>query len=978
VAKFLTRIFGSRNQRLLREYSRVVTQINALEEGLQALDDAALRGRTDDLRNRYSEGATLDDLLPEAFAVAREAALRTLGMRPFDVQLVGGMVLHDGNIAEMRTGEGKTLVATLPAYLNALSGDGVHIVTVNEYLAQRDADWMRPVYEFLGLTVGVSKSGQTQDDKREAYNCDITYATNNELGFDYLRDNLAFSLEDKVQRKLNFSIVDEVDSILIDEARTPLIISGPAESSTDLYAQINKLIPKLTSHEDVGETANFNILAKKVTLIDESGKAVTVAGGDAAGSEIMSLEQAVDIGESRQADLVLVDDSSKIAACKLVKRGDYTIDEKAKQAYVTEEGHQKVESLMVRAGLLEQGESLYDPGNIRLLHHLNAALRAHVIYQKDVDYIVKDGEVVIVDEFTGRTMPGRRWSDGLHQAIEAKEGVAIKQENQTVASITFQNYFRLYRNLSGMTGTADTEAFEFQQIYGLEVVVIPTHRPMIREDHADLVYLTQKDKFEAIVEDISDCRDRGQPVLVGTTSIETSELLSSFLKKKKIDHEVLNAKQHEREAIVVQQAGRPGGITIATNMAGRGTDIVLGGNLDAEIVAAGDGADVEAIRADWQQRHDAVIKSGGLHIVGTERHESRRIDNQLRGRSGRQGDSGSSRFYLSMEDTLMRIFGDPDRTKALLARAGMREGEAIESKLLSRQIERAQRKVEAHNFDIRKNLLEYDDVANDQRKVVYHQRSELMEADEVEESIAAIREEVIANTVAQHIPPGSLEEQWDPEGLAQALESEFGLRADVARWVHEDKTLNDDAIAERCIKEADLAYKNKEATVGAELMRNVEKQVMLRQLDHHWKEHLAGMDHLRQGIGLRSYAQKNPKQEYKREAFEMFGAMLEQVKHDTISILSRIRIQGEQDLDDAAERRRAAAAMRFQHAEASALSGGPPPDRPQALGQAQPAAAPPRPEPVAPFVRDGRKVGRNEPCPCGSGKKFKQCHGKLT
>ena len=978
MAKFLTRIFGSRNQRLLREYSRVVTQINALEEGLQALDDAALRGRTDDLRNRYSEGATLDDLLPEAFAVAREAALRTLGMRPFDVQLVGGMVLHDGNIAEMRTGEGKTLVATLPAYLNALSGDGVHIVTVNEYLAQRDADWMRPVYEFLGLTVGVSKSGQTQDDKREAYNCDITYATNNELGFDYLRDNLAFSLEDKVQRKLNFSIVDEVDSILIDEARTPLIISGPAESSTDLYAQINKLIPKLTSHEDVGETANFNILAKKVTLIDESGKAVTVAGGDAAGSEIMSLEQAVDIGESRQADLVLVDDSSKIAACKLVKRGDYTIDEKAKQAYVTEEGHQKVESLMVRAGLLEQGESLYDPGNIRLLHHLNAALRAHVIYQKDVDYIVKDGEVVIVDEFTGRTMPGRRWSDGLHQAIEAKEGVAIKQENQTVASITFQNYFRLYRNLSGMTGTADTEAFEFQQIYGLEVVVIPTHRPMIREDHADLVYLTQKDKFEAIVEDISDCRDRGQPVLVGTTSIETSELLSSFLKKKKIDHEVLNAKQHEREAIVVQQAGRPGGITIATNMAGRGTDIVLGGNLDAEIVAAGDGADVEAIRADWQQRHDAVIKSGGLHIVGTERHESRRIDNQLRGRSGRQGDSGSSRFYLSMEDTLMRIFGDPDRTKALLARAGMREGEAIESKLLSRQIERAQRKVEAHNFDIRKNLLEYDDVANDQRKVVYHQRSELMEADEVEESIAAIREEVIANTVAQHIPPGSLEEQWDPEGLAQALESEFGLRADVARWVHEDKTLNDDAIAERCIKEADLAYKNKEATVGAELMRNVEKQVMLRQLDHHWKEHLAGMDHLRQGIGLRSYAQKNPKQEYKREAFEMFGAMLEQVKHDTISILSRIRIQGEQDLDDAAERRRAAAAMRFQHAEASALSGGPPPDRPQALGQAQPAAAPPRPEPVAPFVRDGRKVGRNEPCPCGSGKKFKQCHGKLT
>ncbi|MEJ2172928.1 MAG: preprotein translocase subunit SecA [Woeseiaceae bacterium] len=977
MANFLTRIFGSRNQRLLRNYSKIVRRINSFEEGLKALDDSALRAKSDEFRKRFADGDSLQDLLPEAFAVAREAAVRTLGMRPFDVQLIGGMVLHDGNIAEMRTGEGKTLVATLPAYLNAMSGAGVHIVTVNEYLAQRDADWMRPVYEFLGLTVGVSRSGQTQEEKREAYSSDITYATNNELGFDYLRDNLAFSLEDKVLRKLNFAIVDEVDSILIDEARTPLIISGPAEASTDLYAQINKLIPRLKPHAEPDGPTNFDIPAKRVKLVDENGKPVPAQGEDGSDTDVMSLEDAVDIGESRQADVVLIDDSDKIAACRLAKRGHFTTDEKAKQAHVTEEGHQQVETLMTRAGLLKEGETLYDAGNIRLLHHLNAALRAHAIYQRDVDYIVKDGEVVIVDEFTGRTMPGRRWSDGLHQAIEAKEGVAIKQENQTVASITFQNYFRLYSNLSGMTGTADTEAFEFQQIYGLEVVVIPTHRQMIRDDAPDLVYLTQKDKFEAIIEDITDCRERGQPVLVGTTSIETSELLSSLLSKRKIDHEVLNAKQHEREAIVVQQAGKPGAITIATNMAGRGTDIVLGGNLDAELAAAGEGADTESIRAAWQQRHDAVIESGGLHIIGTERHESRRIDNQLRGRSGRQGDPGSSRFYLSMEDTLMRIFGDPDRTKSLLARAGMREGEAIESKLLSRQIERAQRKVEAHNFDIRKNLLEYDDVANDQRKVVYHQRSELMEADEIEESVAAIRDEVIADTVQQYIPPGSLEEQWDADGLTQALESDFGLRLDISRWVREDKTLNDEGIVERCVEEAQQAYKKRESSIGSELMRNVEKQVMLRQLDFHWKEHLAGMDHLRQGIGLRSYAQKNPKQEYKREAFEMFGAMLDQVKHDTISILTRIRIQGEQDLDDTAERRRAAAAMRFQHAEASALGAGPS-GAPPAAGQQQagPVAAPP-PEPVAPFVREGRKVGRNEPCPCGSGKKFKQCHGKL-
>jgi preprotein translocase subunit SecA len=969
VAKFLTSIFGSRNQRLLRQYAKSVNKINTLEEGLQALDDATLRAKTEEFRKRYGAGETLIDLLPETFATAREAGLRTLGMRAFDVQLIGGMVLHDGNIAEMRTGEGKTLVATLPAYLNAISGDGVHIVTVNEYLAQRDAEWMRPVYEFLGLTVGVSKSGQTQEEKREAYNSDITYATNNELGFDYLRDNLAFSLEDKVQRDTNFAIVDEVDSILIDEARTPLIISGPAEASTDLYAQINKLIPKLNKHVESEEATNYDILAKRVSLVDETGMAVTINGESDEQSDVMSIDEAVEVGDSRQADVVLVDDSDKVWACKLVKRGDYTTDEKAKQAYVTEDGHQKIELLMARAGLLDEGDSLYDAANIRLLHHLNAALRAHTIFQKDVDYIVKDGEVVIVDEFTGRTMPGRRWSDGLHQAIEAKEGVSIKSENQTVASITFQNYFRLYDNLSGMTGTADTEAFEFQQIYGLEVVVIPTHKPMIREDHADLVYLTQKDKFEAIIEDISDCRERGQPVLVGTTSIETSELLSSLLKQRKINHEVLNAKQHEREAIVVQQAGRPGAITIATNMAGRGTDIVLGGNLDAELAAADEDADTDAVRADWQQRHAAVIDSGGLHIVGTERHESRRIDNQLRGRSGRQGDAGSSRFYLSMEDTLMRIFGDPDRTKALLSRAGMREGEAIESKLLSRQIERAQRKVEAHNFDIRKNLLEYDDVANDQRKVVYHQRSELMAADEIEDSVGAIRNEVVALTVEQHIPPGSLEEQWDAEALSHQLESDFGLQLDVSRWIREDKTLNEEGILQRCIEESDTAYKTKEGTIGSELMRNVEKQVMLRQLDQHWKEHLAAMDHLRQGIGLRSYAQKNPKQEYKREAFEMFGAMLEQVKHDTISILTRIRIQGEEDLDDSAERRRAAEAMKYQHAQASALGAQP------GQGQQGAAAAAPPPEP---FKREGRKVGRNEPCPCGSGKKFKQCHGRLS
>jgi preprotein translocase subunit SecA len=953
VAKFLTRIFGSRNQRLLRQYSKVVNRINALEESLQALSDAELKAKTDEFRKRYEEGESLDDLLPEAFAVAREASVRTLGLRPFDVQLIGGMVLHDGNIAEMRTGEGKTLMSTLPAYLNAISSDGVHIVTVNEYLAQRDADWMRPIYEILGLTVGVTKAGQSTEEKRAAYSADITYATNNELGFDYLRDNLAFSIQDKVQRDLNFAIVDEVDSILIDEARTPLIISGPAEASTDLYAQINKLIPKLKPQEEIEEPTNYDIPFNRVVLSDRDNAEMT-------------LDDAVTLADENDADLLLVDGSEKPAKVRFLPRGDYTLDLKAKQAHVTEEGHQKVEMLMARAGLLKEGESLYDAGNIRLLHHLNAALRAHAIFQRDVDYIIKDGEVVIVDEFTGRTMPGRRWGDGLHQAVEAKEGVSIRQENQTVASITFQNYFRIYRNLSGMTGTADTEAFEFQQIYGLEVVVIPTHKPMIRDDQPDLVYLTEKDKYEAIVEDIVDCSQRGQPVLVGTTSIEASELLSNFLKKKKIKHEVLNAKQHEREALIVQNAGRPGAITIATNMAGRGTDIVLGGSLDAALVGAESDADKQEIRAEWQERHNQVVEAGGLHIVGTERHESRRIDNQLRGRSGRQGDPGSSRFYLSMEDSLMRIFGDPERTKTLLSRAGMREGEAIESRLLTRQIERAQRKVEAHNFDIRKNLLEYDDVANDQRKVVYVMRNDLMEADEIEESISAIREEVVEGAVQQHIPPGSLDEMWDADGLSHALEAEFGVRADVARWIREDQTMTAEDIAERCIGEVSAAYEKKVGDIGPELMRGVEKQVMLRQLDFHWKEHLAAMDHLRQGIGLRSYAQKNPKQEYKREAFDMFGEMIEQVKHDTISILCRIRVQSEEDLAAMEARRKREEQMKFQHAQASALAG--------PSGQSQAA----EPQQAAPFVRDGRKVGRNEPCPCGSGKKFKQCHGRLS
>jgi preprotein translocase subunit SecA len=906
VANWLTQLFGSRNQRLLNSYSKYVNRTNALEASYKALSDEQLRGKTAEFRKRLEAGEDLDALLPEAFATTREAARRVLGMRHFDVQLIGGMALHFGKIAEMRTGEGKTLVATLPAYLNALPGKGVHVVTVNEYLAQRDADWMRPVYEFLGLTVGVIKSGQSSEEKRAAYAADITYGTNNEYGFDYLRDNLAFRLEDRVQRSLTYAIVDEVDSILIDEARTPLIISGPAEESTELYLKINQLVPRLKRQE-------------------------------------------MEDGE-----------------------GDYWADEKTRQVHLSDAGHERAEELIAEAGLIGPGESLYDATNIRLMHHLNAALRAHALYHRDVEYIVRNGEVIIVDEFTGRTMPGRRWSDGLHQAIEAKEGVRVREENQTVASITFQNYFRMYSKLSGMTGTADTEAFEFQSIYGLEVVVIPTHRPMQRKDHPDFVYLTAKDKYAAIVEDIRDCVKRGQPVLVGTTSIETSELLSRYLNEHKIPHEVLNAKQHDREAMIVAQAGRPGAVTIATNMAGRGTDIVLGGSLEAELAQIDPNDEVARRRAreEWQKRHDAAIAAGGLHIIGTERHESRRIDNQLRGRSGRQGDPGSSRFYLSLEDNLMRIFGDPERTKRWLQTAGMKEGEVIESRMLSKQIERAQRKVEAHNFDARKNLLEYDDVANDQRKVIYQQRTELMAAEDVGDAIAGIRHEVVNSIIDRFVPPKSVEEMWDIDGLTEAIARDFALRLDIKAWIAADENLNEEGLRKRVLDEINQAYEAKVQQYGAPVVRHLEKAIMLQQLDSHWREHLAAMDYLRQGIHLRSYAQKNPKQEYKREAFELFSALLDRIKHDTVSLLSRmqLRTQEEIDAEEAERQRRLAEAMQFQHAA------------PQNL------AAPPEPLPPDPdelraaagtFVRETKKVGRNEPCPCGSGKKYKHCHGRL-
>jgi len=921
VWKLLTQIFGSRNQRLIKELSRRVADTNALEPEMQALKDEDFPEKTRELKARFAGGASLDSLVPEAFALVREASRRKLGLRHFDVQLVGGLTLHLGKIAEMRTGEGKTLMATLPAYLNALTGDGVHVVTVNEYLAQRDSDWMAPVFRFLGLEVGVIKNAQSQDEKRAAYGRDITYGTNNEFGFDYLRDNLAFRLEDRVQRKLSFAIVDEVDSILIDEARTPLIISGPAEESTELYIKINTLIPRLTRQKD------------------ENGP------------------------------------------------GDYAVDEKTKQATLTEDGHQKVEDLMAETGLLREGESLYDATNIRLMHHLNAALRAHALYKRDVEYIVRQGEVIIVDEFTGRTMPGRRWSDGLHQAVEAKEGVRVREENQTVASITFQNYFRLYSKLSGMTGTADTEAFEFQQIYGLEVAVIPTHRPMIRKDNADLVFLSEQDKFQAILEDIQDCVKRGQPALVGTTSIETSERLAKLLVGANIPHEVLNAKQHEREAHIVAEAGRPGAITIATNMAGRGTDIVLGGSVQAQIEALGtsDDAAVNEIREAWRLRHEQVLAAGGLHIIGTERHESRRIDNQLRGRSGRQGDPGSSRFYLSLEDNLMRIFGDPTRMKALMTRVGMKAGEAIESGMLTRQIERAQRRVEQHNFDARKQLLEYDDVANDQRRVIYQQRTDLMGAENVAEAIKGAREDVVAQLVDQFMPQGAAEEQWDVAGLAQAMERDFGPRLPIEDWVKGDESGDVTVLKTKTVTALEAAYDQKEAAVGAEFMRYIEKEMMLRTLDTHWREHLAAMDYMRQGIYLRSYAQKNPKQEYKREAFELFSAMLDRIKFDTVTTVSKIQVrsQAEVEREELERQQRLARALQMQHAEAVSPiqlgagpetgpgGGGPAGGGPE---QMQTRSAPPA---AAPFVRQVPKVGRNELCPCGSGKKYKHCHGAL-
>jgi preprotein translocase subunit SecA len=900
VGAVLKKIFGSRNERLIKAYQKNVLRVNALEERIAVLSDDALRVKTDEFRSRLSRGETLDQLLPEAFAVVRETGKRILEMRHFDVQLVGGMVLHEGKIAEMRTGEGKTLVATLAVYLNALEGRGVHVVTVNDYLARRDADWMGKIYRFLGMGVGVIVPGLDQEQRRAAYAADITYGTNNEFGFDYLRDNMAFTPEGRVQRERRFAVVDEVDSILIDEARTPLIISGPTTESSELYVAIDRLIPKLTRQQE------------------EEGP------------------------------------------------GDYSVDEKGKQVYLTEEGHQHVEELLVQAGLLQEGHSLYDVANIGLMHHLTAALRAHALFQKDVDYIVRNNEVIIVDEFTGRTMPGRRWSDGLHQAVEAKEGVPIQQENQTLASITFQNYFRLYDKLSGMTGTADTEAYEFQQIYNLEVVVIPTHRPMIRDDRGDLVYLTMREKFQAIIDDIQDCVARGQPVLVGTASIETSEYLSDVLKKSQIKHQVLNAKQHEQESHVVAQAGRPGTVTIATNMAGRGTDIVLGGSLDAELVALDDNPDGqgrEVVKAEWEQRHRRVVKAGGLHIVGTERHESRRIDNQLRGRSGRQGDPGSSRFYLSLEDNLMRIFAS-DRVKGLMQKLGMEEGEAIEHPWVTKAIENAQRKVEAHNFDIRKHLLEYDDVANDQRKVVYQQRAELLETEDISDSIQAILHDVVEGVINTAIPPGSLEEQWDVAGLTEALESEFGLRLPIKDWLERDESLHEETLRERIQEGIARHYQDKEGAIGTEMIRRLEKDVMLQILDHHWKEHLAAMDYLRQGIGLRGYAQKDPKQEYKREAFEMFQQMLERIKHDVVSVLTRVQVRPEQELEVMEEQNQRQQDMQFQHAEAH-----------NPLGPAEQAAAADK---AQPYRREGRKVGRNEPCFCGSGKKYKHCHGRLA
>ncbi|MCB1729304.1 MAG: preprotein translocase subunit SecA [Halieaceae bacterium] len=901
----LKKIFGTRNDRELKRMGKVVRQINALADDMKALSDEQLAAKTPEFRQRLEAGEDLDKLLPEAFAVVREAGERVLGLRHFDVQLIGGMALHEGKIAEMRTGEGKTLVATLPAYLNALSGNSVHLITVNDYLATRDAHWMGPLYEFLGVSVGVVRSGQAPQDKRQAYSADIVYGTNNEFGFDYLRDNMAFSLEDRMQGDLSFAIVDEVDSILIDEARTPLIISGASEDSSELYKRINRLVPLLKPDTE---------------------------------------------GES----------------------GHYTVDEKQRQVELTEEGHEYIEGLMINEKLLEEGDSLYAATNLNLLHHVYSGLRAHVMFHRDVEYIVQDGQVVLIDEHTGRTMPGRRLSEGLHQAIEAKEGVAIQSESQTLASTTFQNYFRLYRKLAGMTGTADTEAFEFRQIYGLEVLVIPTNVPQLRKDLNDLVYLTREEKFDAIVADVKDSMAKGAPVLVGTASVETSEDLSRRFREARIEHKVLNAKYHEQEAEIIAQAGRPGVVTIATNMAGRGTDIVLGGNLEAELAAAGElTAEQQAqLRERWQQRHQQVLDAGGLHILGTERHESRRIDNQLRGRAGRQGDPGLSRFYLSLDDSLMRIFAS-DRVKSFMQALGMEKGEAIEHKMVTNAIEKAQRKVEGRNFDIRKQLLEYDDVANDQRQIIYQQRNELLGEADISETITAIRRDVVNDAIDSFIPPMSVEEQWDVPGLERQLEAEFAISLPVREWLETDNTLHEEALREKICTEVQAAYDAKCEAVGPP-MRRIEKQIMLQVLDTLWKEHLATMDHLRQGIHLRAYAQKNPKQEYKRESFELFEQLLTNLKDEVVKFLSHVQIQRQDEAQQIERQRREAAEreqLAFQHAQASGLAQ-------PAESAGEPAAGEGGPVPQT-FTRDQPKVGRNEPCPCGSGKKYKQCHGRL-
>ncbi|WP_261816655.1 preprotein translocase subunit SecA [Vibrio gallicus] len=906
ITKLLTKVIGSRNDRTLRRLRKIVKEINSYEPDYEKLSDEELQAKTAEFRQRLEQGETVDQLLPHAFATVREASKRVFGMRHFDVQLIGGMVLNDSEIAEMRTGEGKTLTATLAAYLNALTGKGVHVITVNDYLATRDAETNRPLFEFLGMTVGINVSNMPPQAKQEAYKSDILYGTNNEFGFDYLRDNMAFRAEDRVQRELYFSIVDEVDSILIDEARTPLIISGPAEDSSDLYTRVNTLIPHLEK-QDKEDSEEYR--------------------GD----------------------------------------GHYTVDEKSKQVHWTENGQEFVEELLVKNGMMEEGDTLYSPANISLLHHVNAGLRAHVLFERNVDYIVTDeGEVVIVDEHTGRTMPGRRWSEGLHQAVEAKEGVKIQNENQTLASITFQNYFRLYDKLSGMTGTADTEAFEFQSIYGLDTVVIPTNKPMIRDDMADVVYRTEADKFAAIIEDIKQRVEKRQPTLVGTVSIEKSELLSNALKKAKIKHNVLNAKFHESEADIVAQAGLPSAVTIATNMAGRGTDIVLGGNwkMEFENQAEPDKEQMAKAKQEWQKIHNAVLDAGGLHIIGTERHESRRIDNQLRGRSGRQGDAGSSRFYLSMEDSLLRIFTS-DRMAGLI-QSGMDEGEAIESKMLSRSIEKAQRKVEGRNFDIRKQLLEYDDVANDQRKVVYELRDELMVAEDISEMIEHNRADVIQSIIDQYIPPQSIEDMWDIPGLQDQLKSDFDLDLAIQSWLDEDDKLYEEALREKILAEAVAVYKLKEEAVGESVLRNFEKSVMLQSLDGLWKEHLAAMDHLRQGIHLRGYAQKNPKQEYKRESFELFEGLLDTLKSDVIQVLSKVRVQQPEQVEQAEAQRQAQAEATARMAQAQ---------HQQADNQLADESEPQQPQQP---VRNTQKVGRNEPCPCGSGKKYKQCHGKIA